>query len=493
MKTKIISVLLVILLSISITGCLGTKNRLNLNNSSSTINNNISDTSVPTNFSSTTLDSNSEAIRSQILSNKSVLEAYKAVLQNKSEFFSTDNKKKLHLNDFLTNKEIYGAIFKVTHFTVLDMDGDNAPEVILELSLGDKPELYEVLHYMDNTVYGYLIVYRGLEELKADGTFRYSNGSADNGFGKLKFQSDAFKTDILGYSKSSQGNTNLTITYFINNKQVAKESFDSFSNEQSRKKHAVWHEFSQSNIETELNTSQNTESTSGSIDASKSPFQKGYYDYKGTIGNDMSIHMSIFPLGKDMVGSYFYDSKRGEIKLKGKAGEKDIVLYEYNDVGENTGIFRGTMSMVDKIEGTWLSADGKKSYPFTLSLQSILPGVEYGKRYEMAVTSHSDQEVENYVSRIQGYVKNNNKEQFAELVKYPITVKINGKAAKIENKADFIKNYDQIFNPAFKQAISNAFTKYLFANSKGIMFGEGLYNIWIIESNSKLVIVGINN
>lgn len=484
MKTKIISMLLVFLLSISITGCLGTKNRLNLNNSSSTINNNIS---------STSLDSNSESLKSQILSNKSALEAYKAVLQNKSEFFSTDNKKKLYLYDFLTDKEIYRTVFRATHFTVLDMDGDNEPEVILELSVGDEPEFYEVLHYMNDTVYGYLIVYRGLEELKADGTFRYSNGAADNGFGKLKFQSDAFKTDILGYSKSSQGNTNLTITYFINNKQVAKEAFDSFANQQSGKKHAVWHEFSQSNIENEINTSQNTESTSSNIAISRSPFQKGYYDYKGTIGNNMSIHMSIYPLGKDMVGSYFYDSRRAEIKLKGKAGDKDIVLYEYNDVGENTGIFRGTMSTVDKIEGTWVSADGKKSYPFTLSLQSILPGVEYGKRYEMAVTSHSDQEVENYVSKIQGYVKNNNKEQFAELVKYPVTVNINGKAEKIENKADFIKNYDQIFNPAFKHEISNAFTKYLFANSKGIMFGEGLYNIWIIESNSKLVIFSINN
>jgi len=49
-----------------------------------------------------------------------------------------------------------------------------------------------------------------------------------------------------------------------------------------------------------------------------------------------------------------------------------------------------------------------------------------------------------------------------------------------------------------KIEISNAFTKYLFANSQGIIFGEGMYNIWINEviptsSKPKLMIMAINN
>ena len=254
MKNKIMSMLLVFLLTISITGCSGSRNHFNLSNSSSTGSNKISDTSVPTSSSSISLDSKSENVKTQILSNNSVLEKYTAVLQNKVEFFSTDNKKNLYLNDFLANKEIYGTIFKVTHFTVLDMDGDKVPEVVLELSVGDEPEFYEVLHYMNGVVYGYLIVYRGLEDLKVDGTFRFSDGASDNGCGKFGFKSNALETDILGYSKSSQGDTNLTISYFINNKLVTKESFDSFTNEQSGKKDAAWYEFSQKNIKTELST-----------------------------------------------------------------------------------------------------------------------------------------------------------------------------------------------------------------------------------------------
>ncbi|MBZ9686485.1 hypothetical protein G9F72_009100 [Clostridium estertheticum] len=234
------------------------------------------------------------------------------------------------------------------------------------------------------------------------------------------------------------------------------------------------------------------------IDTTKSQFEIGYYDYQGTINNTLPIHMSIYPLKGNIVGTYFYDKQRKEIKLVGKAGEKNILLYEYDEAGKNTGVFKGTLSTVDKIEGTWISADSKKSYPFTLSLKSNIPGVEYGKRYAVALNTKNDKDVENFASKIQKLVVDGDKKGFAAQIRYPINVKINGKVTKIQNKDDFIKNYDQIFNPNYKQAISNAYTKYMFVNWQGIMFGEGLYNIWINEqaptgSDSKLMITAINN
>lgn len=250
------------------------------------------------------------------------------------------------------------------------------------------------------------------------------------------------------------------------------------------------------NVAKDANSSTDSNDTN-KIDTSKSLFMKGYYDYQGIIGKKMPIQMSIYPLGLDMAGSYFYESQRKEIRLKGKAGAKDIVLNEYDEIGKNTGIFKGTMKTVDKIEGTWTSADGKRSYPFTLCSISNLPGVAYGKRYEMA-TSKSDQEVENYVSKIQSYIMNDNKNQLAKEVIYPIKVKINNSVTILQNEEDFIRNYDKVFYPKYKQAMSNAFAKYMFANSKGIMFGSDSDNIWIIEiqpkdTPSKLMILGINN
>lgn len=219
----------------------------------SEISNKISDTSVPAVPSSSQKNTSSD---SETGNNKNhlALDAYKKVLQNKAEFFSSENKKNTYLNDFLNGGVPgYDVKVKVTHFAVLDMDGDKAPEVVLELSVsGEYPDFYEVLHYTNSVVYGYNFVLRALGGLKTDGTFTYSNSAADNGFGKLEFDSDAYKIDILGYQKPSNDNDMTNISYFIDNKQVTKDSYNSFIYKQNGKKDVDWYEFSQNNIEKEL-------------------------------------------------------------------------------------------------------------------------------------------------------------------------------------------------------------------------------------------------
>jgi len=229
----------------------------------------------------------------------------------------------------------------------------------------------------------------------------------------------------------------------------------------------------------------------------KNLFEKGYYDYQGKMREDMVILMSLYPQEKDIVGSYFYENEREETTLKGKAEGTKIILFEYDDKGQKTGSFIGTMETVDRIEGIWTSADGKMSYPFALSLSSILPGAEYGKRYAVAVSNASDQEVENYAGTIQDYIMNSEKKLSKEM-QYPINVKIDGKVSEIKNQDEFIKNYDKIFSPGYKQSMSHAFTKYMFANWQGVMFGSGMENMWInevkpAEGSPKLMITAINN
>ncbi len=274
MKSKIISILLVFLLSTSITACSSNqsssktvnssttsnnKNISNLNsnnaaNNNETSNTNVSKTSSPTQSSDTSSskDASTQAQVSSVNNNNSVMEAYNSVLQNKIQFFSTDNKKNVYLNNFLSNNGIYQAVFKATHFTVLDMDGDNIPEVVLELSVGDNPQFYEILHYMNGQVYGYLQVYRGLEQLKTDGTFWASGGASDNVCGKLTFTTNAYKINILASVQPSNGGVNSPISYSINNKPVTKEAFDTFIKEQNGKKDVTWSEFSENNIKTKL-------------------------------------------------------------------------------------------------------------------------------------------------------------------------------------------------------------------------------------------------
>jgi len=210
MSPKLISVLLVFLLSISITVC------------------------------SSTVSANEQ---------NPAIDAYKKVLQNKAAFTTEDKTRKFYLNEFLEDGP-YGIHpeypFKLIRFTVLDMDGDKIPEVVLALAMGnaDHAQFYEVLHYYNGEVYGYIFSNRMLMDLKKDGTSIGLGGVATHYYQKLRFTSDACAFDTLGYCDWGK--------YFINNKPATEESFQYFVNEQEGKSDAVWYEFTQENIENQL-------------------------------------------------------------------------------------------------------------------------------------------------------------------------------------------------------------------------------------------------
>jgi hypothetical protein len=239
------------LLSSSITACSTNKSSLNLNNYNSSSSNKISDTSAPTITSSAHITPS----ESKPENNKSLaMEAYKIVLQNKIEFYSIETKKKVYLNDFLTNNEIYGTASKINHFAVLDMDGDKIPEVVLGLTIDENPNFVEVLHYMNGEVYGYFFGNDQLSDLKTDGTFRWlSGGLTYNGYGKLRFQTHSCEIDNLAYHESSatdESFTTFAIAYYINNKLVTEDSYKAFVKEEDVKRDVTWYEFSQENIST---------------------------------------------------------------------------------------------------------------------------------------------------------------------------------------------------------------------------------------------------
>lgn len=244
MKSRLMVIVLTVLLSAFMAACACKNSNPDPNSG------NVPAATIPA--TSPSPDGDNEAQPQTPSDNEPASDPYQAVLLNNATFFSTDSKKDVLLNDFLTNKELYETVFEVSRFAVLDMDGDQAPEVVLELTVQGNPQFYEVLHMKDGTVYGYNIVFRGLLMLKADGTFSYSGGAADNGYGKLTFQPDSYETTVLGYMESSQNDDGMTISYYIDNQPVTEEAYGAFSKEQDAKEDVVWHEFSQANIEAEL-------------------------------------------------------------------------------------------------------------------------------------------------------------------------------------------------------------------------------------------------
>lgn len=247
MKSRIYTVFLSFLLTILLSACVTNKTDPAVTSSDDLGSKQMTD------------ESTTSSIPSSEGENSLPVDTYKAVLQNDVDFISTADNKKFSINDFLNRNSEYEGIYKVTHFTVLDMDGDKTPEVVLELSLNDYPEQYEILHYSNGTVYGYNFEYRGFEALKEDGTYSYANSAADVGVEKiLSFQLDSVETETLGYAQSDFSGSNAEISYFIDKASVTQEAFNTFSDQQNEKKDVQWYEFSSENIEGKVNMDLNT-------------------------------------------------------------------------------------------------------------------------------------------------------------------------------------------------------------------------------------------
>ena len=209
-----------------------------------------SDTSLATTTSDAPTNS-SEAT----LPGTSPLSAYQSVLQNKAQFFSTDANKNLNINQLnqaVSNDSSVTA--KATKLAIVDLENDGTPEAILWLAVNNNDYYgFEVLRYQDGVVYGYTLWYRAFMDLKADGTFSFSSGAADYGFGTVKFTENAYSVDKISYCESGyDSNNNQSVSYFVDHGSATEGDFLSAINKQSEKAAATWYDFTDDNLETIL-------------------------------------------------------------------------------------------------------------------------------------------------------------------------------------------------------------------------------------------------
>ncbi len=88
-----------------------------------------------------------------------------------------------------------------------------------------------------------------------------------------------------------------------------------------------------------------------------------------------------------------------------------------------------------------------------------------------------------FLKKLQLLVLNNDKEQVAKLIKYPL-----GKSIKTEK--DFINNYDMIFSKDARLSIANINLSQVFRNSKGAMTEGG--KVWFTQEGNEFKIIAIN-
>lgn len=85
---------------------------------------------------------------------------------------------------------------KPARYAKLDMDGDGLEELVVELEgIGDLPKL--VLGRFDGEIHGFTYYIRQMNFIKQDGTFYYSGGIGNRGWGKLRRSGNTWVVDAL--------------------------------------------------------------------------------------------------------------------------------------------------------------------------------------------------------------------------------------------------------------------------------------------------------
>ena len=97
-------------------------------------------------------------------------------------------------------------------------------------------------------------------------------------------------------------------------------------------------------------------------------------------------------------------------------------------------------------------------------------------RAEMYPVTASDKA---FFESVQSAVLTNGIEQFAEIVSYPIVLKLGKVEYKLQNKKGLIERAAMIFTPRLKSIVQNQSQDSLFKNWQGVRVGNG--EIWFSE------------
>ena len=177
------------------------------------------------------------------------MEAYKVVLQNEATFYDIDDKKDYKLSEL---RDKSSDTLTISGFTVVDMDGNGAPEVVLDAGSYNG---VVVLHYEDGEVYGFSTSYTYY--LSNDGIY---NGSlAAWAFSHCKVTSitkESYKVETLARVEADPFKEDDEPFYYIGESKVTEDEHAAFveSLQESRQENeAVWHDFNDENIASVLN------------------------------------------------------------------------------------------------------------------------------------------------------------------------------------------------------------------------------------------------
>lgn len=171
-------------------------------------------------------------------------EEYREVLNNTETFDVYNYEMTEHIEEILLSEflEKYGSQGKdIIKIAIVDVDWDGLDEVIVEFTV--KPVMEDwhlVLDEKDNKVSGYVFWLRAMSDIKSDGTFSYSSGASDFGYGYAQFDPYREIVDLVRSKMDENGGDDV---YYIGDKQVSKRELDKAMEKFDKKPPAVWYDY----------------------------------------------------------------------------------------------------------------------------------------------------------------------------------------------------------------------------------------------------------
>ena len=161
-----------------------------------------------------------------------VLTLLRRAMAGEVRVWHADSQRYAYLPELLETDEIFGR------YALADLDGDSLTEIVLEWLKNGESYGYVVLDWQNGQAVAIQMVYRALLMLKGDGTFSWSSGAADNGFGRILPGWHGYALQVDGFMEPDESNR---IVYTVNGQEVEKSVYDGVLFHQEAKPDAIWY------------------------------------------------------------------------------------------------------------------------------------------------------------------------------------------------------------------------------------------------------------
>lgn len=163
--------------------------------------------------------------------------AFDAILNGNSGFFHIDLAEEMTITQYCENFAAFvEADVSVPQYGLADLDADGTAELILAIRIQEGFD-YGYLVLRDGyKILGYEFPYRGLMDIKKDGTFHISGGAADNGTARLLFTEHGWGYVMIGAVEENDGG----LSFVWEGQRVSEDVYLKNLEEQNSKENMEW-------------------------------------------------------------------------------------------------------------------------------------------------------------------------------------------------------------------------------------------------------------